>query len=159
MAFPSHGITHRSTVTGTRGMIASAHPLASLAGARILLQGGNAFDAAIAVASTLNVVEPYMSGIAGNGYMVLYSAKEQAIRVLDYVGTSPYGASRGAFPTPDVMEVGIRSGMVFPGHAGAGWLHLIGTAVWTGRKSLPPQLNSRKMATQSRSRMPILWEK
>lgn len=120
MAFPSHGITHRSTVTGTRGMIASAHPLASLAGARILLQGGNAFDAAIAVASTLNVVEPYMSGIAGNGYMVLYSAKEQAIRVLDYVGTSPYGASRGAFPTPDVMEVGIRSGMV-PGACG-GWM-------------------------------------
>ena len=120
MAFPSHGITHRSTVTGTRGMVASAHPLASLAGARILLQGGNAFDAAIAVASTLNVVEPYMSGIAGNGYMVLYSAIEQTIRVLDYVGTSPYGASRDAFPNPKVMEVGIRSGMV-PGACG-GWM-------------------------------------
>lgn len=120
MAFPSHGITHRSTVTGTRGMVASAHPLASLAGTRILLQGGNAFDAAIAVASTLNVVEPYMSGIAGNGYMVLYSAKEKAIRVLDYVGTSPYGASRDAYPTPEVMDVGIRSGMV-PGACG-GWM-------------------------------------
>ena len=67
MAFPSHGVTHRPTVTGTRGMVSSAHPLASLAGARILLQGGNAFDAAVAVASTLNVAEPYMSGIAGCG--------------------------------------------------------------------------------------------
>ena len=71
MAFPSHGLTHRPTVTGTRGMVTSAHPLASLAGARILLQGGNAFDAMVAVASTLNVVEPYMSGIAGNGYLIM----------------------------------------------------------------------------------------
>ena len=123
MAFPSHGITHRSTVTGTRGMVASAHPLASLAGARILLQGGNAFDTAIAVASTLNVVEPYMSGIAGNGYMVLYSSVEKAIRVLDYVGTSPYGATRDAYPTPEVMDVGIRSGMV-PGACG-GWMAVL----------------------------------
>lgn len=120
MAFPSYGNTHRSTVTGTRGMIASAHPLASLAGARILLQGGNAFDAAITVASTLNVVEPYMSGIAGNGYMLFYSAEERTIRVLDYVGTSPYSASRGAFRTPEVMDIGIRSGMV-PGACG-GWM-------------------------------------
>ena len=90
MAFPSHGVTHRPTVTSTRGMVSSAHPLASLAGARILLQGGNAFDAAVAVASTLNVAEPYMSGIAGCGYMLVYHAKEDTIQVLDYMGTSPY---------------------------------------------------------------------
>ena len=123
MAFPSHGITHRPTVTGTRGMVASAHPLASLAGARILLQGGNAFDAIVAVASTLNVVEPYMSGIAGNGYMLTYNAKEKAIRVLDYMGTSPYQATLGVYSTPETKEIGIRSGMV-PGACG-GWLALL----------------------------------
>ena len=123
MAFPSHGITHRPTVTGTRGMVASAHPLASLAGARILLQGGNAFDAIVAVASTLNVVEPYMSGIAGNGYMLTYNAKEKAIRVLDYMGTSPYQATLDVYSTPETKEIGIRSGMV-PGACG-GWLALL----------------------------------
>ena len=123
MAFPSHGLTHRPTVTGTRGMVASAHPLASLAGARILLQGGNAFDATVAVASTLNVVEPYMSGIAGNGYLVMYSAKEQTRRVLDYMGTSPYEAEPDAYSAPRANQVGIRSGMV-PGACG-GWLTLL----------------------------------
>ncbi len=123
MAFPSYGITHRPTVTGTRGMVASAHPLASMAGGRILLQGGNAFDAAIAVASALNVVEPYMSGMAGNGYMIIYSAREKSIRVLDYMGRSPYGATLDAYPTPEINQVGIRSGMV-PGACG-GWLALL----------------------------------
>ena len=123
MAFPSHGVTHRPTVTGTRGMVSSAHPLASLAGARILLQGGNAFDATVAVASTLNVAEPYMSGIAGCGYMLVYHAKEDKIQVLDYMGTSPYQASLDAYSVPGSNEVGIRAGMI-PAACG-GWLALL----------------------------------
>ena len=47
MSFSAKGIVHRSTVTGRRGMIASAHPLASLAGVRILMKGGNAIDAVV----------------------------------------------------------------------------------------------------------------
>ena len=74
-------------------MVASAHPLATLAGTRILLQGGNAFDAIVATAAALNVVEPYMSGIAGVGYALAYSAADEKLRVLDYCGRTPYGAT------------------------------------------------------------------
>ena len=89
MAFSSTGTVHRSTVTGRRGMIASGHPLASLAGLRILMQGGNAIDAAVATAAALNVVEPYMSGIGGVGYMNIYSARSNEHKILDYVGLTP----------------------------------------------------------------------
>jgi gamma-glutamyltranspeptidase/glutathione hydrolase len=104
-------------------MVTSAHPLASLSGARILLQGGNAFDAVVAVASTLNVVEPYMSGIAGCGYMLIYNAKENELQVLDYMGTSAYEATLDAYSASGSNEVGIRSGMV-PAACG-GWLALL----------------------------------
>jgi gamma-glutamyltranspeptidase/glutathione hydrolase len=63
----------RSVATG-QAAIASAHPLATEAGMKVLRKGGNAFDAAIAVASTLGVVEPYSAGIGGGGFWLLYDA-------------------------------------------------------------------------------------
>ena len=102
MAFSSEGTVHRSTVTGTKGMVSSAHPLSTLAGVRILLAGGNAFDAIVAVAAALNVAEPYMSGIAGVGYALLYNAKEERIRTLDYCGRTPHRATREAFSEVDL---------------------------------------------------------
>ncbi len=122
MAFSSHGITHRPTVTGRQGMVACGHPQACLAGTRILLQGGNAFDAAVGVAAALNVVEPYYSGIAGNGYALVYLADQKAVRFLDYCSHTPYEASLESIPDADAQGVGSKSGLV-PGACG-GWLEL-----------------------------------
>ena len=124
MAFPSRGLTHRSTVTGRRGLVAAAHPLASLAGVRILLEGGNAIDAAVATAAALNVAEPYMSGIGGVGYMHIYSARDGEHKVCDYVGLTPAAADLALYTEPDKKDSGPLSPLV-PG-ACAGWLEALG---------------------------------
>ncbi|WP_204326150.1 gamma-glutamyltransferase, partial [Stenotrophomonas maltophilia] len=66
-------------------MVAAAHPHAAQAGARILASGGNAFDAAAAVGAVLNVVEPFMSSLAGEGLATMWVAAERRVRVLDFV--------------------------------------------------------------------------
>ena len=82
-----HG--RRPTIASTNGVVAAAHPLAAQAGARLLAQGGNAFDAAAATAAALNVVEPYMSGLAGQGLATCWVAAERRIKVLEFVPRVP----------------------------------------------------------------------
>ena len=79
--------TTRDTTTRQAG-VASAHPLATEAGVRVLESGGNAFDAAVATAATLGVVEPYSSGIGGGGFWVLRPADGDPV-VIDARETAP----------------------------------------------------------------------
>jgi len=104
---------------GTRGAVASAHPLASMSGIRVLLEGGNAVDAAVAVGSTLNVVEPFMSGAAGIGLMLISRARTRERHVLDFIGPAPRGADP-ARCTEDELAGGPKS-CATPGNLG-GWL-------------------------------------
>ncbi|MEJ7768588.1 MAG: gamma-glutamyltransferase [Chitinophagaceae bacterium] len=79
----------RPAALGKQGMVATANPLATLAGQKILAKGGNAIDAIVAAAASLNAVEPYMSGTAGVGYMLFYSAKGNTVRSLVFGGWVP----------------------------------------------------------------------
>ncbi len=72
--------------------IASAHPLATQAGREILDQGGNAFDAAIAVAGVLAVVEPYNSGLGGGGFFLLHRARDGRQVMIDAREKAPLEA-------------------------------------------------------------------
>ncbi len=87
--------------------IASAHPLATKAGMDILKHGGNAFDAAVAVASTLAVVEPYSSGVGGGGFWLLYDASKKQINFIDSRETAPGKARKKMYLD--------RHGRVIPG--------------------------------------------
>ena len=77
--------------------IASAHALATKAGCEILKSGGNAFDAAVAVAAALAVVEPFASGLGGGGFLLLHRASDQFDVFVDARETAPSRATKEFF--------------------------------------------------------------
>ncbi len=77
--------------TGSKVMIC-AHPLAAKAGLDVYKAGGNVVDAAVATAYALGVVEPYGSGIGGEGMMIIYMARDQKFTVIDFKAISPKAA-------------------------------------------------------------------
>jgi gamma-glutamyltranspeptidase/glutathione hydrolase len=106
----------RPSVPGVHGLVTSAHPLASMAGMRILLAGGNAFDAAVAVATVLNVVEPQSSSIAGNGFATVYDKKTGQVHSLAMAGAAPKGLVVSEM-TPETLNAGMKAAVV-PGNIG-----------------------------------------
>ncbi|RLN50836.1 hypothetical protein BBJ29_003557 [Phytophthora kernoviae] len=119
----------RSPVYGRHGMVSCSQPLASEIGLRILKQGGNAVDAAIAIAAALNLTEPCSTGVGGDCFLLFYDAKTKKVQGLNGSGRSP------AALTPEQVlvdlgadAVGIPSGhghaVTVPGTV-AGWVDAV----------------------------------
>src|SRR6185503_10756048 len=84
-----------------KAAIASAYPLASDAGKQILARGGNAFDAAVAVAAALSVVEPSSSGLGGGGFFLIRRASDGLEMMIDLREMAPGAASRDMYLDKD----------------------------------------------------------
>ncbi|EXJ95781.1 gamma-glutamyltransferase [Capronia coronata CBS 617.96] len=124
--------SRRSVVHSTKGMVACTQPLAAEAGQRILKQGGNAADAAVAVAAALNMTEPSSTGIGGDMFCLYFDANTKKVHALNGSGRSPKnttveqirgelglsGSKRGKIPTHSALAVTV------PG-APAGWVDVV----------------------------------
>src|SRR5580704_12782471 len=105
-----------------KAMIASANEIASKAGLEILHKGGNAVDAAVAVAFALAVVHPEAGNLGGGGYMVVRMA-DGTVRAFDYKETAPAAAHPGMFAKRQESTVGYKASAVPGTVAGMALVH------------------------------------
>lgn len=95
-----------------QGVVAVANPYGAEAGARVLEAGGNAVDAAVAIAYALNVVEPQSAGIGGGGFMMIHLAGTGETVTIDTRETAPAGAARNMFVgVPSASQQGVAVGV------------------------------------------------
>ncbi len=116
----------RSVVRAQHGMVASSQPLASQVGLDVLKRGGNAVDAAIAMAAMLNVTEPMMTGIGGDAFMLVYWSKTKELKGLNASGRAPRALNLEHFSKKGIKGIpteGMES-ITVPG-AFDGWVTLL----------------------------------
>lgn len=124
--------SHRPLIMGMHGAVGANHPLATQAGLDVLRTGGNAIDAAVAIAMTLSVVEPSMSGLGGDSFYHVFIADGGVRTVYNGTGAAPRRATPAAFGAG--MDVrGPRSASVPGALAGLGAMHAAhGSMPWAG---------------------------
>jgi gamma-glutamyltranspeptidase/glutathione hydrolase len=118
--------SRRSTVLAKNGMVATSQPLAAMAGLRVMMQGGNAVDAAVASAAVLNVVEPVSTGVGGDMFALVWNNKEKTVRAINGSGRAPAAASLESLTSQghtQIPEIGVHS-ITVPG-AVHGWETLL----------------------------------
>jgi gamma-glutamyltranspeptidase/glutathione hydrolase len=119
--------SRRSPVYGIHGMVASSQPLASMAGIEILKNGGNAADAAVAVAATLNMTEPCSTGIGGDVFCLFFDSKSRKVKGLNASGRSPSALNLGCLNEHgiyDSLPPTSPHAVTVPG-AASGWIDTI----------------------------------
>jgi gamma-glutamyltranspeptidase / glutathione hydrolase len=112
----------RPLVSGRQLMVTSDNPLATMAGFRVLMEGGNAFDAAIATAVAIGVVDPRMASIGGHGFATMYVARSHEVRALNFYGDAPRGATPARYAGQD-YSIGYLSAPVPSSLKGFAALH------------------------------------
>src|SRR5688572_2264807 len=112
----------RPAVAALNGVVTTGHPIASSAGLQMLLKGGNAFDAAVAVGAMAALGEPEMNGIGGNGFATIFEKKTGKVHSVSMAGAAPK-ALKPAEMTPETLNAGMKAGIV-PGNLG-GYLMIL----------------------------------
>ncbi|HAE28094.1 MULTISPECIES: gamma-glutamyltransferase family protein [Hyphomonas] len=113
--------SHRVETPGPHGVVSAGHPLAASAGLRMFMQGGAAGDAAVATMAVLNLVEPWASSIAGNGFATVYDKPNGQVKALKFGGAAPLALDPKSDPT--AFDWGVKAATT-PG-AFDGWIELL----------------------------------
>ncbi len=118
--------SRRSNIRATNGMVATTQPLAAMSGLRAMLDGGNAVDAAVTAAATLNVVEPHSTGVGGDLFALVWNASDKKVRALNASGRSPAAASLDELRNMGLTSIPNQSAhsVTVPGTV-SGWAELL----------------------------------
>ncbi|HEX7151525.1 MAG TPA: gamma-glutamyltransferase [Thermoanaerobaculia bacterium] len=147
-----------------KAALSTAHPLATKVGVNVLQQGGNAIDAAVAVAFTLAVVHPQAGNLGGGGFLVYYDAKSKGIWTLDFREVAPLAAKKEMFATESSLTGPLAAGVpgtvagleaMYKRFGSKPWKELIAPSVSIAREGIrlddefvrdfTPELEKRKL--------------
>lgn len=110
---PAQTTSWRPTIVAQHGMVAAGHPLAAEAGMRILKAGGNAIDAAMATWAVQGQVEPGMTGLGADMFVLYYNAKTHEVKFINGTGFAPHAATidlynaKGGIPNDGPLTVAV----------------------------------------------------
>ena len=152
---------HRPLIMGRNGAVGANHPLATQAGLDALRAGGNAVDAAVAIALTLGVVEPGMSGLGGDGFYQVYTAADHVARCWNATGAAPLAAIPERFRARGIAVRGPLSvstpgllaglGAMHATHGSLAWSRLCAPAIGHARDGFSATHHYRHFATEVRA--------
>lgn len=152
---------HRVLIMGRNGAVGANHPLATQAGLDTLRAGGNAVDASVAISLTLGVVEPGMSGLGGDGFYQIYTARDATSRCYNATGAAPLAATPERFRACGIAVRGPLSvstpgllagiGAMHAAHGSLSWRQLCGPAIEHAREGFAVTHHYRNFAGDVRA--------